>query len=259
MKIQDVLTPSFRLLRHQLGHDRPKDRRPMWQQRLSADSDFCRAVVSNGYLSEQQMQRAAQRYRLGKSRDGGVIFWQTDQLEQLYDGKIMYYQPDCHRDHERHPQWVTNLMKRHYLKGYDELAASIPSIHCLFGTHLLNQVPDTTPAAVVEAEKTAVILSELLPHCLWLAAGGLYELTAQKLFPLKGRKIILFPDTDTERKAYGTWYRVMTEAQRLLNQPILISPLLELEATPEQKQRKIDLIDFLFDEQPQTLNHHSQP
>jgi hypothetical protein len=87
----------------------------MWQQRQSADSDFCRAVVSNGYMTREQMQEAVGRYRLGCSRDGGVIFWQIDTLGHEYDGKIMYYRPDCHRDHQRHPQWVSNLLKRQFL------------------------------------------------------------------------------------------------------------------------------------------------
>ena len=54
----------------------------MWQRRLSTESAFCRALVACGYLTEAQMRRAAERYRLGMSRDGGVIFWQKDQLEQ---------------------------------------------------------------------------------------------------------------------------------------------------------------------------------
>jgi hypothetical protein len=133
MKIQDVLTPSFRQLHHQLGHDRTGCQHAMWQQRLSSDSDFCRAVVANGYLSRQQMQHAAQRYLLGRSRDGGVIFWQMVSTEQVFDGKIMYYRTDCHRDHERHPQWVSNLLKRHYLQQCPQLASYMPTFcHCLF-------------------------------------------------------------------------------------------------------------------------------
>ena len=145
MKIDEVFCNTFKALRHELGHDRPRDSRPMWQQRQSADSDFCRALVAKGYLTEAQMQHAAQRYRLGRSRDGGVIFWQIDITGTIFDGKIMYYRADCHRDHHRHPQWVSNCMKRYYLKDYKEgkveedkkLIASIPSHHCLFGTHLL--------------------------------------------------------------------------------------------------------------------------
>lgn len=100
--------------------------------------------------------------------------------------------------------------------------------------------------AVVEAEKTAVIMSEHYPGYLWLAAGGLHELTAPKLFPLRGLRIILFPDTDTDGEAFGTWFRVTQEAERLLGQTIHLSPLLEQHATPSQKQRKIDIVDFLF-------------
>ena len=249
MKIQDVLTPSFRRLRHQLGHDRQRDQRPMWQQRLSSDSDFCRAAVAQGYLTRQQMQHAAERYLLGRSRDGGVIFWQMLSLEQVFDGKIMYYRPDCHRDHDRHPQWVSNLLERHYLRHCPELAAYMPdSCHCLFGTHLLREEErgKMEGVCIVEAEKTAVILSEHFPRQLWLAAGGLHELTPQKLFPLRRHKVTLCPDTDPDGKAYASWYDIAQEAHRLYGIDITVSSLLERQATPEQKQRKIDLVDFLF-------------
>ena len=269
---ENLFTHTFKALRHELGHDRPTDDRPLWEQRLSDQSDFCRAVVACGYLTDEQMQRAAQRYRLGRSRDGGVIFWQIDLLGQIYDGKIMHYRPDCHRDHSRHPDWVSNLLKRHYLKDEPDLAAQIPTAHCLFGTHLLTTTDFTDTlttnctnltgqteknplnpfhlwsnktVAVVESEKTAVIMSERYPECLWLATGGLNELTPQKLFPLRGRRIILFPDTDPEGKAYATWYRIMLQAQRLLGHPIHLSPLLEQHATPEQKARKIDIADLI--------------
>ena len=247
MKIDEVFCDTFKALRHKLGHDRPKDMRPMWQVRLSADSDFCRAMVGCGYLTREQMQRAVQRYRLGRSNDGGVIFWQIDTLGQIFDGKIMHYRPDGHRDHQRKPYWVSSALKRHYLKDDPQVAAGIPSRHCLFGTHLLMEDVRCKMAdvAVVEAEKTAVILSEVYPDFLWLAAGGLYELSAAKLFPLRGRRIILFPDTDPDGTAFSTWYHVTLEAQQLLGQTIHLSPLLEQKATADQKRRKIDLVDFL--------------
>ena len=243
--MDEVFCNTFKALRHELGHDRPRDMRPMWQRRLSTASAFCRAVVACGYMTEEQMQRATQRYRLGCSRDGGVIFWQIDEHDVLRDGKIMHYRPDCHRDHDRKPTWVSYLLKRN-----GQLPEDFKSEHCLFGLHLINAQFTMHNAqlavAVVEAEKTAVILSEVYPEYLWLAAGGLYELTASKLFPLRGRRIILFPDTDTDGKAFSTWYRVTLEAQRLLGQAIHLSPLLEQKATPEQKRHKIDLVDYLF-------------
>ena len=100
----------------------------MWQQRLGTASAFCRAVVSNGYLTEAQMQHAAQRYRLGVSRDGGVIFWQIDTTGSILDDKIMYYRPDCHRDHDRKPTWTAYLLRKNgrLLKDWN-------ADHCLFG------------------------------------------------------------------------------------------------------------------------------
>ena len=271
MTMNELFPYTFQALRHALGHDRPDDPRPLWERRLSAESDFCRAVVACGYLTREQMQRAAQRYRLGRSRDGGVIFWQIDPLGQVCDGKIMHYRPDCHRDHSRHPDWVMSLLRRHYLKDEPDLVARMPApVHCLFGTHLLNIENSKwkiehfstegciannlqssifnfqSSVAVVESEKTAVIMSERYPDHLWLATGGLNELTPQKLFPLRGRRIILFPDTDPEGRAYATWYRVVQEAEHLLGQPIHLSSLLERHATPEQKARKIDIADLIL-------------
>ncbi len=267
MKMSDILTPSFKTVR------RVRDQRPMWQRRLSAESSFCKAVVSCGYLTQEQMERAVQRYRLGCSRDGGVIFWQIDQLDHVFDGKIMYYRPDCHRDHQRHPNWVSHLLKRHY--GCQDL--DIPSAHCLFGMHLAppRPIPEAPPrpspegreasprpspegrekasptgggmegAAVVESEKTAVIMSELFPEYLWLASGGLHELTALKLFPLRHYRVVLFPDTDEHHESFQLWYDVAQEARRAYGIRCTVSPLLELKATPEQKARKIDLVDLL--------------
>ena len=167
----------------------------------------------------------------------------------------MFYREDCHRDHHRHPQWVSNRMKRYYLKDDKELIASIPSYHCLFGTHLLRdegrgmKEDGRTPTiAVVEAEKTAFIMSEHYPDYLWLAAGGLFELTAKKLILLRGYRIVLFPDTDPDCKAYTRWYQVAQEAHRLYDLDITVSALLEQKATREQKQRKIDLVDYYFEQ-----------
>ena len=255
MHINELFPHTFQALRRELGTDRTADRRPLWQRRLSADSDFCRAMVGSGYLTAAQMERAARRYRLGRSRDGGVIFWQIDQLGTVYDGKIMHYRPDGHRDHRRPPYWVSACLRSNGL-----LPADWTSPHCLFGTHLLKirngenekmrdggneKMSTSQPVCVVEAEKTAVVMSELRPDYLWLATGGLYELTATKLFPLRGRRIILLPDTDTDGKAYATWYRVTMEAQRLLGHPIHLSPLLEQRATREQREAKIDIVDWV--------------
>ncbi len=219
------------------------------EEALSTDTVFCRSLVSEGYLTEQQMQQAARRYRLGRSKDGGVIFWEIDEQQQIRDGKIMFYQDDCHRDHDHHPDWVSSRLKAHY--GYD---GDLPVDRCLFGLHLISPPKlggasrglNKCTIAIVESEKTAVICSELFPQAIWLASGGLSMLNVARLYPLRDYKVVLFPDTDPEGKAFQSWRSIATTAQEHFKYPIRVSRLLEDHATSEQKQAKIDIVDFLF-------------
>ena len=235
----------------------------MAEQVLSTDTEFCRSLVKMRYLSQDQMLRAAQHYKLGKSKDGGVIFWEIDEQQKVRDGKIMFYKDDCHRDHSRTPDWVSYRLKSHY--GYE---GDVPIERCLFGLHLLEEggrrkeerdysasdishstfhIPHSTKSvAIVEAEKTAVIMSEVYPQYVWMAAGGLGMLNADKLRPLSDRHVILFPDTDPDGKAFDRWRQVAKEASRHTLFPVYVSPLLERQATPQQKAAKIDIVDYLF-------------
>ena len=226
---------------------------------LSVDSQFCQSAVSAGYLSEVQLHHAASRYRLGCSKDGGVIFWEIDDQQRVHTGKIMYYQPDCHRDKHHAPTWIHALMK-------SQLPANYQLQHCLFGLHLLTSglhlltsdlrpptsdlTPQTSSIAIVESEKTAVIMSEIVPDFVWMSCGGLQMFKPELLAPLVNHKIVIFPDTDETGETYRQWCNVATEAQRLytFRYPLRISRILEDHATPDQKSRKIDLVDYLFEQ-----------
>jgi hypothetical protein len=245
MTKDEVFSHTFKAMRKRIEEHKAAGRR-LWQQRLGMASEFCRSVVAGGYLSEEQMQRAARRYRLGASRDGGVIFWQIDEFDQLRDGKIMHYRPDCHRDHDRKPTWTAYLMRKH-----GQLPKDWNTDHCLFGLHLLEnekmkELKNEKTVAVVEAEKTAVIMSEVKPDYVWLATGGKTELNVAKLRPLEGRRVILFPDTDEDGQTYRDWYDVAEAAGDIFGHPVTVSSLLEQHATPAQKAAKIDLVDYLF-------------
>lgn len=258
MKLAEILSPSFRSTARSLGlkaevyNHRLMVISPMWRKALSTESAFCQALVANGLLSQEQMQHAARRYRLGCSRKGGVIFWQIDHKERIHDGKLMYYQQDCHRDKHHHPTWVSTLLHYRYQRllrrCHAPQAQPHTSSHCLFGLHLLTP---TDKVAVVESEKTALILSELYPAYTWLATGGLGEVQPAKFRPLRGREVVLFPDTDPEGIAYRRWREAAENVGREPwwdgSPPIYVSDLLERMATEDQKRRKIDLADYYFE------------
>jgi hypothetical protein len=206
---------------------------------LSLNSQFCKSAISAGYLTDTQLRHAADRYRLGCSKEGGVIFWEIDDQQRVHTGKIMYYQPDCHRDKAHNPTWVHSLMK-------DKLPQNYELQHCLFGLHLLGVGGGNI--ALVESEKTAVILSEKFPDFIWLSCGGLQMFKPELLAPLVNHKVVVFPDTDETGEAYKQWLAVLQQAQRqyVFKYPLRISRLLENHASQEQKQQKIDLVDFLF-------------
>ena len=90
------------------------------------------------------------------------------------DGKIMFYRDDCHRDKSpgKHPTWVSAR-----LKAWSVYNGELNVKRCLFGLH---QLPLAyvrhKPVAVVESEKTALLMSIAYGNHsgqVWMACGGL--------------------------------------------------------------------------------------
>ena len=134
-----ITTTSFKAI---IAAQRRHPTEWLWRQCLSIRSQFCEAVVAAGYLSWEQMVSAACRYRLGASRQGGVIFWQIDHEERVRDGKVMYYGLDCHRlkDKQHHPTWVSSMLRKR-----DPFYSNGCTSHCFFGAHLLETYPRPLP------------------------------------------------------------------------------------------------------------------
>lgn len=130
---------------------------------------------------------------------GRVIWWQIDREGVVRAGKVMSYRPDGHRD--KSDQWgVTWAHKHPQLKQHfdgEELQ------QCLFGEHLLAANPKK-PVALVESEKTAVVMSRFFSEYVWLATGGSQGIKSnERLAPLVGRKVFVVPDNGQ----YYAWKR----------------------------------------------------
>ena len=214
--------------RQQLADQNPSggERRPMVEP--TDDSDFCHTAVESGWLTTEQMTHAAMHYKLGRSRSGKTIFWMIDEWGKVRDGRIG-------------EGWASVMFRQRA----PDLLKSIPTTHCLFGQHLLLQEPDKE-VCIVESERSAVVLSEVMPECIWLATMYPMNLNVTSFEPLQGRSVMLYPKTDPVGDHYLAWLELADQARRLYDIQVGVNDLLEEKATPGQKEHHIDLVDFLF-------------
>lgn len=141
-----------------------------------------------------------------------VIFWQIDQLERVRSGKVMDYNPDTgKRIKDENGKSAINWMHRqpYNLK------------QCLFGLHLTKEDKDRK-IAIVESEKTAIIMSIYVPEFIWLATGSKSGFKDEYLHPIKLRKTIGFPD----KGCFKEWNDKATELNKF-GYSITISDIIE--------------------------------
>lgn len=239
MKLKEILSPSFKDFR--------KPHKPIVV--VDYESDFCQEVVARQWLTETQMRRAAERYRLGKSKSGKTIFWMIDEIGQVLDGHIG-------------SSWVNQMLQHRY----PDLLTGLPTFHCLFGLHLLTMGTGSQCAAMpkalhsgacpqreqsalkiclIESERSAVILSELYPEYIWLAWVYDANLTIDKLEPLTGHRVVLYPRASEAKEDFTFCSELASQARHLYNLNITVNDVLEHQASPEQKARRIDLFEYI--------------
>ena len=215
----------------------------------SDDSDFCQEVVARQWLTEAQMQHAAEQYRLGRSRSGKTIFWMIDEIGQVLDGHIG-------------SSWVSQML----LQRHPDLLSGIPTVHCFFGEHLVTMGTGSQCAAMskalhsgacpqreqsaskiclIESERSAVILSEIYPEYIWLAWVYDANLTIDKLEPLSGHRVVLYPRASEAKEDFTFCSEIASQARHLFNLDITVNNILEHQASPEQKARRIDLFEYI--------------
>ena len=206
---------------------------------------------------EEQVAEVLARYRTGSTRDGRIIYWQIDEHGQVRAGKVMAYDLDGHRmkDGKGNVCWV-HSMKIDGIR-FDEMLAP----QCLFGEHLApllspqggkTAMPEYSPlgeiegAAIVESEKTAIIMSLVCPDKVWLATGGKANFKEQMLWPLLGHEVAVYPDAD----ALHDWAVRIAQLNRELGHRLYIpTGYYNLMNHDEARREGWDLADILLREE----------
>jgi hypothetical protein len=137
-------------------------------------------------FSIQEIQNIFEKYKIGTSKHwkGATVFWQIDNLNKIRAGKILLFKKsNCKRVKIPYPHitWVHSKLKQE----------SFNLKQCLFGLHLVNK---ETKVAIVESEKTAVLMALFMPEYTWVATGSKQNLKNDFLYPIKYNEIIAFPD-----------------------------------------------------------------
>ena len=164
----------------------------------SHESEFMKwfAIVS----PTDALKRVYDDYLIGATKDHGVIFWQIDIEQRVRSGKIMHYAADGHR--KGNPTWTHASLIYNRLMSDDWTLSQ-----CFFGEHLLKDSKKTV--CVVESEKTALVCSAFYPQFTWIATGGCAQLTVEKCRVLRGRKVIVYPDSGK----YEEWAAKMKKTE----------------------------------------------
>ena len=153
------------------------------------------------YWNYYMVDSVLRRYNVGSMNlwgwKGCSVFWQIDRNFVCRTGKIMEYR--IVNDEEGIPVDIKrvkgedggypHVMFYHAMKGQNFLFRQ-----CLFGEHLLNFCSESETIHLVEAEKTAIICTLGNPNKIFMATGGLQNLRTEVMEPLRGRKIIAYPD-----------------------------------------------------------------
>jgi len=170
----------------------------------------------------EEIKTAILNYLIGTSShwQGATVFWQIDNQNKVYTGKIMLYDKGKGKRVKtpfNHISWMHKVLK---IENFE-------LNQCLFGLHLINELEVKT-VAIVESEKTAVMMSLFLPEYLWLATGSKTNFKKEILNPVKNYIIIAFPD----KTEYASWKKT-ADALNKDGFTIFCSTILESKNYPE--------------------------
>lgn len=183
------------------------------------------ANPTNDYLTEflktkftkDEVFKAMQNYFITGTNhfwNNATVFWQINHKEQIQGAKIMLYNKiNGKRTKEpyNHINWLHKAINE----------PNFNLCQCLFGLHRINEDYQKT-IAIVESEKTAIVMSIFLPDFIWLATGSKGNFKFETLEPIKKRNVIAFPD----KGEYNNWLNKATELNAL-GFKISVSEILE--------------------------------
>ena len=156
------------------------------------------------HFTIEEIKESILKYALGTSThwNGATVFWQIDNLANVHTGKVMLFDINTGKRVKTpysHINWMHKILK---LQDFNLQ-------QCIYGLHLINEYKGQT-IAIVESEKTAIMMSMFAPEYLWLATGSRANFKSEFLKPIKNYKIIAFPD----KSEFNDWSKKADELKK---------------------------------------------
>ena len=169
----------------------------------SYSNTFFEYLRSFIWFSQDRLTAMMERYSIGATEQGNgsghPIFWHINVAHQITNGHIITMDSKTGKVYDN--SWY-----------YQDKQPT-----CLFGEHLLLDLPDKT-VALVKDEMAAAIMSCFSTPYLWLATGK--DFATSDLTSLTGRNVIIFPD----KGEYDRWMEI---AANLTNIQLHVSDVVE--------------------------------
>lgn len=154
------------------------------------------------HFSDAEINLVIQKYFIGSSHHwkGATVFWQINDKNEIRAGKVMLYDSISGSRIKKpfpHITWVHKILK---IEPYNLQ-------QCLFGLHLKNSCKTI---AILESEKSAIMMSLLLPKYSWMATGSKANLKKELLLPIREFNIVVYPD----KSEFEDWHKITIVLQK---------------------------------------------
>ena len=159
---------------------------------INAQSNNKFAVFLWSHLGVKNGNTVIDHFKLGE-HEGYTLYPYFDQFNNLVTYKKIQYLRNGKRDKNTTAHYDSNPNKY-----------PIP----LFGLHQIHKCNNRF-AGIVEGEKSATAMRYYMPQVTWYASGGSNMLNVEKIKPLLGKEIFLFPDVGM----FGKWAEIMDRAK----------------------------------------------
>jgi hypothetical protein len=217
-------------------------------------------------FGKDPVKRVIDLYKLGRFVDSGVVFPYQYTDNHICTAKIMFFDDNLNRIKEgkkQYPQYLHNLNYQsdgffyYDFRDFDidengnEVLIPFKLKLCLFGHHqIINDKQKTI--CLVESEKTAVIMSIVLPDYIWVASGGKTLIQDFKFLFFTRRKCLVFPDMSEDDNVYLYWLEKLTGYNRKYGYDFeMVDYFSEFVQSDEEsikkcKCEKFDIADFIL-------------